>query len=235
MNKLLALIPARSGSKGIKNKNILKICGKPLIQYTIEPALKLKALGLVDSVIVSTDCSNIANISARLGAEVPFLRPKNISGDKAKSIDLIIHTINYFKKKNILFDAVLLLQPTSPLRDMITLKKAIELFKNNNTESLISCYREEYINELVMYNSCSDNILTPLNIDHNKGVRRQDHGELFIRNGAIYITKVDYIKKTKQIISDNPLLIEMKKSKSINLDSLEDLEILKKMLCESEF
>ena len=232
MSKFLVIIPARGGSKGIKNKNVLEICGKPLIHYTIEHALELKASGYVHKVIVSTDCDNIAHISSKLGAEVPFLRPKNISGDKAKSIDLIIHAINYFEKKKVFFDAVLLLQPTSPLRDKVTLKKAIKLFKNNNTDSLISCYREEYINELVMYKSDSDNILKPLNINHNKGIRRQDHGELFIRNGAIYITNVDYIKRKKQIISDRPLLVEMKKSKSINLDTLEDFEILKKILCK---
>ena len=85
--KILAIIPARSGSKGIPNKNIIDVCGKPLIQYSIDSALSLKAKGLIEKVIISTDSDTIAQISQKLGAEVPFLRPKQISGDKSKSID----------------------------------------------------------------------------------------------------------------------------------------------------
>ena len=96
------------------------------------------------------------------------------------------------------------------------------------------CYpiKEEYINDLVMYKSKVGNVLIPLNEKHNKGVRRQDHGDVFVRNGAIYLTSVKYLKETEQIISDYPLLIEMRKSQSINIDTLEDLEILKRALCK---
>ena len=233
--KVLAIIPARSGSKGIPNKNIIDVCGKPLIQYSIESALSLKAKGLIEKVIISTDSDIIAQISLKLSAEVPFLRPKEISGDKSKSIDFIIHAIKYFEEINEFYDAILLLQPTSPLRKIKHLEKSINLLKNNRQlDSLISCYKEEYINDLVMYNKDKVNIdkLNPLNQNHNKGVRRQDHGDVYVRNGAIYLTKVDYLKETNQIISDSPLLIEMKKSESINVDSIEDLEILKKIICK---
>jgi CMP-N-acetylneuraminic acid synthetase len=233
--KILAIIPARSGSKGIPNKNIIDVCGKPLIQYSIESALSLKAKGLIEKVIISTDSDKIAQISLKLGAEVPFLRPKEISGDKSKSIDLITHAIKSFEEINEFYDAILLLQPTSPMRKLKHLEKSIELLKNNlELDSLISCYKEEYINDLVMYNSDNKNInkLKPLNQNHNKGVRRQDHGDVYVRNGAIYLTKVDYLKESNQIISDFPLLIEMKKTESINVDSIEDLEFLKKLICK---
>lgn len=233
--KILAIIPARSGSKGIPNKNIIDVCGKPLIQYSIDSALSLKAKGLIEKVIISTDSDTIAQISLKLGAEVPFLRPKEISGDKSKSIDLINHAIRSFEDINECYDAILLLQPTSPLRKLKHLEKSIKLLKNNlQLDSVISCYREEYINDLVMYKSDKENIdkLNPLNQNHNKGVRRQDHGDVYVRNGAIYLTRVDYLKGTNQIISNSPLLIEMKKSESINVDSIEDLEILKKIICK---
>lgn len=230
--KILVIIPARGGSKGIKYKNIIDICGKPLIQYSIDPSLELKKLGIVDKVLVSTDNYKIAEISKKLGAEVPFLRPDNISGDEAKSIDFIFHAINFYEKLDIHFDSILLLQPTSPLRDITLLKDAIKLFKFKNANSMISCYNEEYINDLVMYKTGKGSYLEPLNKNHNKGLRRQDHGDVFVRNGAIYLTKVSYIKKTHQIISDNPLLIEMKKSQSINIDTLEDVEILKRIICK---
>ena len=233
--KILAIIPARSGSKGIPNKNIIDVCGKPLIQYSIESALSLKAKGLIEKVIISTDSNIIAQISLKLGAEVPFLRPKEISGDKSKSIDFITHAIKFFEDNNEFYDAILLLQPTSPMRKLKHLEKSIKLLKNNlELDSLISCYKEEYINDLVMYNSYNKNInkLKPLNQNHNKGVRRQDHGDVYVRNGAIYLTKVDYLKESNQIISDFPLLIEMKKTESINVDSIEDLEFLKKLICK---
>lgn len=230
--KILVIIPARGGSKGIKDKNIIDVCGKPLIQYSIDQSLELKKISLVNEIIISTDSQKIAEIGRKLGANVPFLRPESISGDKAKSIDFILHAINYYEEKNIFFDAVLLLQPTSPVRHLALLKKAIHLFKKNDEDSLISCYKEEYINDLVMYKFGEGAKLKPLNSNHNKGVRRQDHGDVFVRNGAIYLTSVKYLKETEQIISDYPLLIEMRKSQSINIDTLEDLEILKRALCK---
>ena len=231
--KILAIIPARGGSKGIKDKNIIDVCGNPLIYYTIDPALKLKESGLIDELIVSTDSDMIKKISEEYNVYIPFLRPESISGDKAKSIDFIIHAIEFFKDKGINYEAILLLQPTSPLRDFKLLKQSIELFVESNSNSLISCYKEEYINDLVMYKSQTNSkVLTPLNKNHNKGVRRQDHGDVFVRNGAIYLTKVNYLTETRQIICDAPLLVEMRKSDSINLDTLEDLEILKRVLCK---
>lgn len=230
-SRILTIIPARGGSKGIKDKNIVDICGKPLIEYMINPALELKKQGLVDEVIVSTDSEKIASISRQLGAAVPFLRPAEISDDKAKSIDFVLHALDFFKNQEKFFDAVLLLQPTSPLRTTHQIDTAIKLFVENNADSLISCYKEEYINDLVMYKKEKTGFLKPLNPLHNKGVRRQEHGEVFVRSGSIYITKVGYLYATHQIISDTPLLFEVTKSESINLDTLEDLKILRTLLC----
>ncbi|MFT5244448.1 MAG: CMP-N,N'-diacetyllegionaminic acid synthase [Psychroserpens sp.] len=230
-NKILAIIPARGGSKGIPNKNIIDIGGKPLIEYSISPALALKKSKYISEVIVSTDSVNIKNIAENLGVSVPFLRPESIAGDEAKSIDFIKHALEYFESKDVFFDAVLLLQPTSPLRTYNMLIEAIDIYMSSNSESLISCYKEEYINDLVMYRkSKKSNFLEPLNRLHNKGVRRQEHGEVFVRNGAIYLTKTSYLKSNSQIISDNPVLFEMKKNESINIDGKEDIELLKKYI-----
>jgi CMP-N,N'-diacetyllegionaminic acid synthase len=230
-SKILCIIPARSGSKGIKNKNIIEVGGHPLLSLTIKDACELKLHNLVDVVIVSTDCNKIASIAQKYGASVPFLRPKRISGDKAKSTDLILHALDYFKKEGKFFDAVLLMQPTSPLRGLDILAKAIKKFEKSGADSLISCYKEEYVNDLVMYHKKND-LLQPLNKDHNLGVRRQDHGEVYVRNGSIYIVKTSYLIKTNKIISDKPILIEMSKSDSINIDTVEDFNILEERLCK---
>ena len=228
--KILTIIPARCGSKGVKDKNVINICNKPLIAYSIESANLLKENNLVDEVIVSTDCNKIADVAKKYGANVPFLRPKEIAKDNSKSIEFMLHAIEFFERQNRFFDAILLLQPTSPIRSFEVLKKAILLFEKENEPSLISVYKEEYINELVMYN-INNNRLIPLNKNHNKGIRRQEHKEIYIRNGAIYLTKVSYLKKEKLIISDNPLFVEMKKSDSINIDTIEDVELLRTKLC----
>jgi len=229
-NRFLVVIPARSGSKGIKNKNIKDINGKPLIQYTIEPALKLLNNNIVERVIVTTDSSKYKKIAEGLGAEVPFLRPKEISGDQTKSVSFVLHAIKFFEKKEIYFDVIIILQPTSPLRTYEDIKNAIEIFnKANKPKSLITCYKGDYINDLVMYKK-KNNHAIPLNLNHNKGIRRQEYEHYYVRSGAVYITSVKYLKKELKVISDNPLMYEIPKSRAFCIDTEEDLKIISKLI-----
>lgn len=228
--KILCIIPARGGSKGIPGKNIIDVKGKPLISYSIEPAIEAMKIGIIDKVIVSTDSREIADISKSYGAEVPFFRPDSISGDKAKSVEFISHAIEFYKNIGIEYDAVLLLQPTSPLRTMEDLSNAVKMFLDSNNDSLISAYEEEYINDLVIYKLSADGKTSiPVNELHNKGVRRQDHGSLYVRNGCIYISKVSLINQGF-VIGETPLIYVMDKNKSVNVDTLEDLELLRKLI-----
>ena len=228
---ILVIIPARCGSKGIPFKNIIDLCGQPLISYSISQGLQLKKNKLVAEVMVSTDCDEIAQVAKKYGASVPYIRPSEISADKSKSIDLILHALDYYLKHGTKFDAVLLLQPTSPLRSENVLQQAIETFKENSNNSLISVYKEDYINDLVMY-GFDGKTLFPKNINHNTGIRRQDHSTNYVRNGAIYLTRVDFLIKHSKIISDNPLMIEMKKSDSINIDNYDDLIMMRRIKCK---
>lgn len=228
--RILCIIPARGGSKGIPDKNIADIGGLPLIAHSILPALKTMEQHLISRVIVSTDSERIAGIARNLGAEIPFLRPEEISGDTSKSIDFILHALDFYASRNEYFDAVLLLQPTSPLRTEEDIQAAIRLFQEHPNDSLISVYEEEYINDLVMYRAGSDGFSSePLNPLHNKGVRRQDHGSLYVRNGCIYISRTELLRQGL-IIGDKPLMYIMPKSKSVNLDTPEDLNLLRKLL-----
>lgn len=227
---MLTIIPARGGSKGIPKKNIIDVNGKPLIAYTIEPAIQALREGLVDKVIVSTDSEEIAELAATCGAEIPFLRPESISGDKAKSIEFIQHALQYYDKRGERFDAVLLLQPTSPLRTIEDIRSAIKLYRESGNDSLISCYEEEYINDLVIYKLDKDGKTSiPVSPLHNKGVRRQDHGSTYVRNGCIYISGRELLEKGF-VIGDSPLMLVMEKNRSVNVDTLEDLELLRKLL-----
>jgi CMP-N,N'-diacetyllegionaminic acid synthase len=228
---LLCVIPARCGSKGLKLKNIVTICDKPMLAYTTEVAIRLKENGYIDTIVVSTDCSDIAQEAKRCGVEVPFLRPVDISGDKSKTIDVILHALDYYKGKEHAYDSVIVLQPTSPLRSYDDIKNSIEIFNRNQSDSLISVYKEETINELIMYNKKND-FAIPISNEHNKGIRRQEHGATYIRNGAIYIANEKFIRNERSLISNTPLMFEMSKKRSINIDTLEDLEYVRYLLCK---
>ena len=133
--KILAIIPARGGSKGIPHKNIYPLYNRPLIEYTIEAAIKSNRF---DDVIVSTDDEEIATASKKAGASVPFMRPENISGDHAKTIDVILHAIDYLNLIGKNYDIVVLLQATSPLRNSDDIKKALDFFIKNDIRSMAS-------------------------------------------------------------------------------------------------
>jgi CMP-N-acetylneuraminic acid synthetase len=229
VRKYFLIIPARGGSKGIPKKNIVLINGRPLIWYSIDVANKLIKEGVIYKAIVSTDSQEIADISKSFGIEVPFLRPKNISSDNSKSIEYILHALSFYRGKNIDIESVILLQPTSPLRSYEDVVNAMKIYENTASESLISVYREDYICDLVCYKKDGD-LAIPLSKDHNAGVRRQEHEKLYVRNGAIYITDAKYLIEKKCIVSDKPAMYEMPKNKSINLDTVEDLEMLRWIL-----
>jgi CMP-N-acetylneuraminic acid synthetase len=134
--KVLALIPARGGSKGLPGKNIKPLLGKPLIAWTIEQAMASK---YVDKVIVSTDDEEIAEVAKNYGAEVPFLRPKELAKDDSPTIDAILHALNFFSKKGEDFNLLALLEPTSPLRDTEDIDRCIRvLLDNEQAESIVS-------------------------------------------------------------------------------------------------
>jgi len=223
---ILALIPARGGSKGVPRKNISNVAGKPLIQYSIETANEAIQKGLLTMAIVSTDDREIADVSKSVGGRVPFLRPTHLATDEAKSIDVILHAIEYYSHQGQSFDAVLLLQPTCPIRTVEDIERVIKLYETTGQPSVISVYKEEYICDLVTYHKKGD-LAVPLNENHNKGIRRQELDKLYVRNGTFYLTSTEYLLEQKRIISDTPALYEMSKTDSINIDTEEDLEFLR--------
>lgn len=223
--QILGLIPARGGSKGVPHKNIIEINGKPLISYSIETGLLAKNNGMIDELVVSTDDKEIGDIAKKAGATVPFIRPDYLSNDTAKSVDVIIHALKFYKDLNRNFDAVLLLQPTTPLRTYDDIKNAVELFKTEKTTSLISCYKEEYICDLVSYHK-NGNYAMACNNLHNRGGRRQDLEDIYVRNGAIYLSTVDFIMNNHRVFDDIPAMYVMPKDRSINIDCMDDVELL---------
>lgn len=221
---ILALIPARSGSKGVKNKNIIKVKGKPLIYWTIHQAKQAK----LKNIVVSTDSKKIANIVKRYGDYIKFIRPKNISLDNTRMHQVIKHSLNFFKEKKIIFDFVLLLQPTSPLRlvkDIINSLKLLE--KNEIADSVISAVKLEDFNPARMKLKKKIYLVDSFFSEKVEGAPRQKLKNYYLRNGAIYLFKVKSFYKYKSIKGKKCILYEMPKSRSLNLDDSFDLKLLR--------
>ncbi len=216
---MLGLIPARGGSKGIPGKNIKTLGDKPLIAYTIEAALNSNML---DDVIVSTDSEEIAFIAKQFGAKVPFIRPKHLANDKARSIDAVIHCIEELEKQSKLYDAICLLQPTSPFRKVGDIDAAIGLFIEKGTDSLVSVIDvpHEY-NPHWVFEEDKRGYLKISTGEKTIISRRQDLPSAFIRNGAIYLTQSEVLKNGS-FYGNTTAYYRMQSTGHVNLDTMED-------------
>lgn len=227
--KYLIIIPARGGSKGIPKKNIFLLKGMPLIKYTIDSALEVAANYNDIQAIVSTNDVEIKKIALNLGIEVPFLRPNDLSEDHSSSSDYILHALEFYSQQDIDVENVIVLQPTSPLRQADDVLKAINLFNNKSSDSLISVYEEHTLNNKIIYKQ-DGSYGVPMDKEHNAGFRRQDDSGFLVRNGAIYICSVDFFKNTGNIVSNKPLIYLMPKYRSVNIDTHDDLLVAEKLL-----
>lgn len=215
-NKVLAIIPARGGSKGIPGKNIKCLCGHPLIAYTINAALKSR---YVDDVLVSTDSEEIARISNQYGAETPFLRPSHLAQDTSKSVDALVHARDYMRSNNRVYDSVVLLQPTSPLRRASDIDGAIESYYSHGRIGVASV-QEAAESPVLTRHMDEFGLLHPL-MPMSSSVRRQDMPKFFHVNGAIYVNDFSSLN-TGTSLNDNPVAYLMSKDVSIDIDSLDD-------------
>lgn len=215
--KILALIPARGGSKGIKDKNIIFLAGKPLIAYSIEAAKYSK---YIDDIIVTTDSEKIAEISKQYGASVPFMRPAELATDTSKTIDAVLHAIRTLETMEKKYDVLVLLQPTQPLRTDADIDKAIEVYYKNKEDGLVSVSPVDDSPLLIRAISNDGKLLNLLS--QNSTCRRQDMPEYYKVNGCIYINKIEEINENTSF-NDNKIPFIMTKEHSIDIDELSDL------------
>ncbi len=211
--KIIAIIPARSGSKGLKDKNIKELNGKPLIAYTIEAA---KKADIFDEIIVSTDSEKYAKISRQYGANTPFLRSSKNSDDKASSWDVVREVLNKLDEQ---FDIVILLQPTSPLRKSDDIKSAIELFFKKNADTVVSVCETSH--PLFWCNTLNEDCSMKNFIKKEYQKPRQQLPRSYTLNGAIYICKVKDINNL-DFYSDKSYAYKMQKVNSIDIDDIND-------------
>lgn len=218
--KILAIIPARGGSKGIAKKNITMVDGFPLIVYTLKAAQHSKYL---DRVIVSTEDSEIKKVVDSYGGEVPFLRPMELAQDDSKTIDSIVHAIDTLKSFGEIYDYVVILQCTSPLRKAWHIDEAIQKLIHSGEKSLVSVSQVEE-HPILMRTLHEDGTLKNL-LHINSTMRRQDFPKVYKVNGAIYIQKIDEYFNQNTSLNDGKLAYIMERKYTVDID--EYLDIMK--------
>ena len=218
---IIAIIPARGGSKGIPGKNIKPLCGKPLISYIIESALKVEEL---DRVIVSTEDEEIAEISKEYGAKVPFMRPEELARDETPTLPVLQHTVKYLEEEeNYKPDIIVLLYATSPLVKAERVTEAIELLKERKFDSVLTVVEDRkhyWIETNVGYERLYPRILK----------NRQLTKPLFKENGAIYVSKRNLLMEKNEIVGRNVGLLLMEENESVDIDELIDFEFVEFLL-----
>ncbi len=223
--KVLGLIPARSGSKSVHRKNLTDLGGSPLISWSIKSALESN----LDKVVVSTDDPEILNVSRSLGAEVPFLRPKNLALDHSLTIDTVLHALNELGQG---FDAVMLLQPTSPFRNAKDINDALNLFID--CSSVISVVSVDGYHPARMKLIENGILVDPSFAEIEENTPRQNLQPLYIRNGAIYLSALStLVTRSFKGSKSRPLI--MPRERSLNIDSPFDLELARAMLAAGLF
>jgi CMP-N,N'-diacetyllegionaminic acid synthase len=226
MKKILAIIPARGGSKGLPGKNIIDLCGKPLINWTIDEAKQVK---YIDEIFVSTDDLAIKEVAGKNGIAINMLRPKELSQDDTLSIDVILDVLSHPEYAK--FEIVCMLQPTSPLRKAQHIEEAFEKFFDLEASSCVSVCE----NDFSPYWSfeIKEGKLKSLFAEDSIPLRRQDLPTTYSLNGAIYIAKVDWLKETKSFLTKQTIAYVMGPQESIDIDDKEDLDLAKSILKNS--
>jgi N-acylneuraminate cytidylyltransferase len=225
-NDYLFVIPARGGSKGIINKNITIVNGKPLIAWSIEQALSVSPQC---NVIVSTDSNEIAKVATEYGASVPFIRPETLAKDTTPTEPVLLHALEWFESQSTLtIKGIILLQPTSPLRHADTIKNAIAKFEKENADSLLSVTENHHF---FWRNSSKPQAL----YDYNNRPRRQDirnADRTYRENGSIYITTPETLKKNKNRLGGKITIFQMSEEESYEIDTITDLHIVTTLMRE---
>lgn len=223
--KILALINARGGSKGVPRKNVRPMNGKPLIGYSIECG---KASLYIDRLIVSTDDPEIADVSKSFSADVPFLRPPELAGDTARQIDAMTHAVDFLEQRGERYDYICVLQPTCPLRSTADVDGTLSLLASSGADSVITVTEVGGRHPRTLYTKKENGCLKPYLQSDNGGVLRQNFEELFWRTGGVYAMKRDVLMEQKSLYGLDIRGYEIPEERCFNIDSLFDWD-----LCES--
>ncbi|MFA5292224.1 MAG: acylneuraminate cytidylyltransferase family protein [Phycisphaerae bacterium] len=232
-SKILAVIPARGGSKAVPYKNIKLLLGRPLVEYTFEAA---KASKLLNRIIISTDDEKIAEIAGDNKIEVPFFRPKELAQDDTPSLPVIKHAVSFLEEKeNYKPDYIVILQPTSPLRKALHIDEALKILIETGTDSVVSVMHIHHQCNPYSVMEIRDGKLVPFIANSEKYTQRQAKPAFYVRNGAaIYAFKYETLMKKNSFFGDDCRPYLMNKVDSVDIDDLIDFEFAELLLSKRQ-
>ena len=223
---VLAIIPARGGSKGVPRKNIREVGGKPLIAWTIEEAKKSQ---YIDRLILSSEDAEIIAVAMQWGCEVPFARPLELAKDNTPGIEPIIHALETLQEK---YDYVVLLQPTSPLRTVGDIDNCLEFIITQGSMSCVSVTEPDK-SPYWMYNMAGNgHVLEPLLPQDKEAARRQELPVVYALNGAVYVNSCQQLIRDSKFVGEGTIGYVMPKERSIDIDTEWDFQLLNYILSE---
>jgi CMP-N-acetylneuraminic acid synthetase len=225
--EILGIIPVRKNSKGIPQKNIQKINGISLVEHTIRTAKKSKK---ISRLILSTDSSEIAKMGRKLGVEVPFIRPKKFAKSNSSSLDVITHALKFLKiNENYEPDIILILQVTSPLRQLSSIDKSVSLLQNSNATSVLGVSTMKQ-NPFIAFTISSNNFLKPYQKNFQKFFQRQQFPKFYYPSGSIYIFWKKTLKKYGNFYGPRIKPLIVSKEESIDIDDIFDLFVCENIM-----
>lgn len=224
---VLSVVPARGGSKGLPGKNVRPLHGKPLIGWSVEHGLQSR---YVDAVVVSTDNDGIAEVARAHGAEVPFIRPAALATDTASSIDVILHTVDTLEQGGRRYDLLVLLEPTSPLREPDDIDRALEaLLGQTDAQSIVGVAKAEASHPAFLLRR-KEQFLEPYSRQEFGAKRRQEIDELFFLEGTIYVSWMEALRSWRSFYHPRTMPFEVPKYKSFEVDDLTDFIIVEALM-----
>ena len=229
--KVLALIPARGGSRRLPGKNLLKLCGEPITVWSIKAAQQSK---YVDRIVVSTDSDEIAEVARVAGADVPFIRPNYLASDTASSLDVVKHALNELNQKGQCYEFIVLLQPTSPLRTSKHIDESFELLQSKDADAIVGVTELDHPIELT--NRLPDDLSMKGFFTTDSHLRSQNFPKRYRVNGAIYLVRVEsLIKENTIFLSDRIYAYKMDREVSVDIDTPYDLRLADALFNRDDF
>ena len=226
--RVLGLIPARGGSKGVPRKNVRLLCGKPLLQYTIDAALASRRLSRV---VLSTEDEEIAAVGRRCGADVPFSRPAELAQDSTPMLPVVQHAVRCLRAASDCFEAVCLLQPTNPLRRAADIDAAVALLEQTGADSVISFVEVGDKHPARMkYVTPEGRVVNPPFAEAFEGQRRQELPKLYLREGSIYLTRTAVIMERNSLQGDDCRALLISEDRACNIDGPLDLFVAEQLV-----
>ena len=226
--RILALVPARGGSKGLPGKNIKPIQNKPLICWTVDSARKSQ---YIDELFISTDSEKIADVCKQYNVEVPFLRPSELAQDDTSSVDVMLYTLDLLESKGKAFDYLLLLEPTSPLRDDADLDNIIKLaIEHPGADGVISVGQVHTEHPMLIKKIGSNGFLCPYMESHKQLFQRQQEDEALFPYGVGYLVKVDRFRHSKTIYMDNMVPYLIQRWQNFEIDDIYDFVCIESII-----